>query len=91
MDIVRQSLAIALVFALLGAALWLLRRRGAPAFPHRRTAHPGVLESRGRLMLSAQHSVHWVQIADRNLVLGVHPTGVTLLCELAGVPDGSRT
>jgi flagellar biogenesis protein FliO len=84
MDIVRQSLAITFVFALLWLALWLLRRRGALRiqFPRGR-AVPGLLESRARLSLSPQHSVHVVRAGKRELVVAAHPSGVTLLCELA--------
>lgn len=84
MDIVRQSLAITFVFALLWAGLWWLRKRN-----HIRISLPGgrggrgPIESRGKLALSAQHSVHLVRVADRELVLAVHPAGVTLLCDLA--------
>jgi flagellar biogenesis protein FliO len=82
MDLVRQSLAITLVFALLGAALWLLKRRGVIR-PGSRQSIPGLLESRGKLSLTAQHSVHLVRVADRSLVLAVHPAGITLVCNLA--------
>lgn len=78
MDIVRQSLAITFVFALLWGALWVLRKKGAAVLPARR-GERGLIESRARMTLSAQHSVHVVRIGDRELVLGVHPSGVTLL------------
>ena len=80
MDIVRQSLAITFVFALLWGALWFLRKKGAAGFPKR---HSGarLLESVAKLPLSGQHSVHVVRVGDRELVLGLHPSGVTLLAE----------
>ena len=80
MDIVRQSLAITFVFALLSAALWFLRKRGniRAGFPRARAAH-GVLESRGKLALGPQHSIHVVRIGERDMVVAVHPAGVTLL------------
>lgn len=81
MDIVRQSLAITFVFALLGAALWFLRKKGATRFP-RRQSDRGLLESLAKLALSGQHSIHLVRAGDRELVLGVHPSGVTLLADL---------
>ena len=40
------------------------------------------MESRGKLTLSAQHVVHLVRIGDRDLVLAVHPSGITLLFDL---------
>jgi flagellar biogenesis protein FliO len=83
MDMVRQSLAITFVFALLWAALWLLRKKGRIRIGSRKArGEGGVLESRGKLVLSQQHSVHLVRIGQRDLVLALHPSGVTLLAEL---------
>ena len=81
MDIVRQSLAITFVFAMLWAALWILRKRGniRIGFP-RAGAARSVLESRGKLALGPQHSIHVVRIGERDMVVAVHPAGVTLLC-----------
>ena len=91
MDIVRQSLAITFVFALLWAALWLLRKKGAIRFGSRKwSGERGVLESRGKLALSQQHSIHLVRIGQRDMVLALHPSGVTLLAEFPATP-GSET
>jgi len=93
MDTVRQSLAIALVFGLLWAALWLLRRKGALRIPYRGGAFPPhLLQSRARLALSPHHSIHWVRAGDREFVLAVHPAGVTLLrdCKPGSPPQESR-
>ena len=84
MDIARQALAIAFVFALLGAALWLLRRKGTSRLLRSRPAAGSPLTACGRLTLGPQHSVHLVRVGDHNLVLGVHPAGITLLCDFAG-------
>ena len=40
------------------------------------------MESRAKLALSAQHAMHLVRVGDRDLVVAVHPSGVTLLCDL---------
>jgi flagellar biogenesis protein FliO len=81
MDVIRQSLAITFVFLLLWAALWFLRkRRGVSSLTGR--ANKGLMASRAKLTLSAQHSVHLVRIGDRDLVVAVHPSGITLLCDL---------
>jgi flagellar biosynthetic protein FliO len=89
MDIVRQSLAITLVFALLAAALWLLRKKGAIRIGSRNArGTSGVLELRGKVALSQQHSIHLVRIGRRDLVLGLHPSGITLLAELPCTPGG---
>jgi len=88
MDIVRQSLAITFVFALLWLALWLLRRKGAVRLNGRRSrAGAGILESRGRLALTAQHSIHLVRVGQRELVLALHPSGVTVLAEMPAKPE----
>jgi flagellar biosynthetic protein FliO len=84
MDIVRQSLALAFVFALLWAALWLLRKKGPIRFRYPGSrAGRNTLESRAKLPLSAQHALHLVRIGERELVLAVHPAGVSVLCDLA--------
>jgi flagellar biosynthetic protein FliO len=88
MDIVRQSLAITFVLALLWAALWLLRKRGAVSAGWKRTrGQASLIESRGRLALSPQHSIHLVRIGQRDFILALHPSGVTLLAELPASPE----
>jgi flagellar biogenesis protein FliO len=78
MDIVRYSISLVFVFMLLWTALYYLRKQGWTAVRRTKTA-PGVLESRGKLMLTARHSVHLIQVGDRNLILALHPEGVTFL------------
>lgn len=91
MDIVRQSLAITFVFALLWTAIWLLRRKGGIRTGARKTPGGcGVLESRGKLVLSQQHVIHVVRTGQQDLVLALHPAGVTLLAELP-VKAGGET
>lgn len=80
MDIVRQSLAILFVFSLLWTALWLLRKK---AWVRRNKTVPGLLESRGKLALTARHSIHLIRIGDRNLIVALHPDGVTFLGDAA--------
>jgi flagellar biogenesis protein FliO len=89
MDIVRQSLAITFVFALLWTALWLLRKKGRIHIGTRKIhGESGLLESRGKLVLSQQHAIHLVRIGQQDLVLALHPAGVTLLAELPTKPGG---
>jgi flagellar biogenesis protein FliO len=78
MDIVRQSLALVLVFALLWTARLALRKKGRIGIRRARSA-PDLIESRGQLALTARHSVHWIRIGDRELILALHPEGVTFL------------
>ena len=91
MDIVRQSLAITFVFALLWAALWFLRRRGniRIGFPKVRATN-AVLESRGKLALGPQHTVHVIRIGDQDMVVAVHPAGVTLLYPPSHAADAAN-
>jgi flagellar biogenesis protein FliO len=79
MDIVRQSLAIVLVFALLWTALWFVRKKKWTGLVRGTKPSPGLLESRGKLVLTAQHSIHLIRAGDRNLLLALHPDGVTFL------------
>jgi flagellar biogenesis protein FliO len=89
MDIVRQSLAITFVFALLWTAIWLLRRKGGVRIGSRKSNGAcGVLESRGKLVLSQQHVIHVVRIGQQDLVLALHPAGVTLLAEIPVKAEG---
>jgi flagellar biogenesis protein FliO len=81
MDVIRQSLAITFVFLLLWAALWFLKKKRGISFSAGRT-NKGLMESRAKLALSAQHALHLVRIGDRDLVLAVHPSGMTLLYDL---------
>ena len=78
-----QRLAITFVFGLLWGALWLLRKKGASgSVLTKRRSERGLLESVAKLSLSGQHSVHVVRVGDRELVLGVYGSGVTLLADL---------
>ena len=85
MDVIRQSLAITFVFFLLWAALWFLRKRRGISFSKGRSTK-GLLESRAKLALSAQHSLHLVRIGGRDIVLALHPSGVTLLSDMPRSP-----
>jgi flagellar biogenesis protein FliO len=78
MELFRELFGIFLVFSLLGAAVGLVRRKSG-----RERLAPAVLESRGKLALTARHCIHLVRIGDRNLILALHPTGITLLGDLA--------
>ena len=47
-----------------------------------------MLESRGKLVLSQQHVIHVVRIGQQDLVLALHPAGVTLLAEIPVKAEG---
>jgi len=89
MDIVRQSLAIVFVFALLWTALSFLRKKGWTR-SWKTKALPGLLESRGKLALTARHSIHLIRIGDRSLILALHPDGVTFLGDALAAADCER-
>src|SRR5579859_863962 len=95
MDIFRQSLGMVLVFALMWTALSFLRKKGwarMPAWTRIRTVRtaPALLESHGKLALTARHSVHLIRIGDRNLILALHPEGVTLLGDARPAVNGEQ-
>jgi flagellar biogenesis protein FliO len=75
-DLIRQMLAVLLVFGLLGGAMWKLRGGAFPA----RSAGPR-LSSMGRLALTPQHAVHLIQIDGRELVVATHPQGFSILSD----------
>jgi flagellar biosynthetic protein FliO len=81
---VQQVLAVFLVLGLLAATLWLLRSRG---FAHYRRPARGKsarhLEAIARLPLAPQHSVHLIRVGDHAVLLGLSPTGCTMIERLA--------
>lgn len=88
MDLLPQFGAVLTVFALLGATLWWLRRRGALQFksslPFRLPAKASkargkILEHVDCLQLSATHSLSVVKMADRAILLGTSPNGFYLV------------
>jgi flagellar biosynthetic protein FliO len=81
MEITEQLLAIVLVLGLLGSALWVLKRKGLVQTRLRRPRGSGepVLEIVDRLVLTPQHSVHLIRVADRTLLVGLSPGGCNLL------------
>lgn len=76
-ELIRELLGIALVFGLLGLAIWKLRSGGMNN-PWRPT-QVSRLETVGRVTLTAQHAVHLVRIDGRELVVATHPQGCSLL------------
>ena len=78
-EMLRESLALAFVFVLLGLALWTIRKKNWRLS----ATTPGALESCGKLTLSARHSIHLIRIGDRHLIVALHPEGVTALGDAA--------
>lgn len=71
--------AVAGVLAVLAAALWWLRKKGALRFrPHARRA-PRRLQAIERLALSPHHALHLVRLDDRAILVAQSPAGLALL------------
>jgi flagellar biogenesis protein FliO len=80
-DLFRQLLGVGFVFALLGAALLVLRRKGAVAFIPRpkRSGESRELQIVERLALTPQHSLHLVRVKGREILVAVSPSGCSIL------------
>ena len=89
----QQVLAIVAVLGLLAGTLWWLRQRGIAQFSGglkmRRTERK--LQLVERLPLAPQHSLHLVRFGGRSLLIGVSPSGCSLLesHEIASGADAS--
>ena len=81
MELIEQLTAAAAVLALLAGTLWWLRRGGFARLRTggQRQAARGQLEQLARLPLTPQHSLHLVRLADRALLVGRSPAGLTVL------------
>ena len=93
MDLIGQMASVAAVLALLGLALWWLRRRGWSAPVLTRHANRRLLESLERLPLGPQHTLHLIRLGDTVFLVASSPAGCTVaaqrkFCELAGGPPG---
>jgi flagellar biogenesis protein FliO len=79
MDFLEPLAAIGFVMALLGASLFLLRKRGAVSFHT-----PGGkkrMESLERLALGPQHALHLIRLDGRSVLVATAPTSVQVLGE----------
>src|ERR1035438_10013598 len=71
MEVIQQMAAVAVVLLLLGATLWVLRRRGfAGMAPVRRSAGRR-MECLERLPLGPQHTLHLVRVGETELLLAL--------------------
>jgi hypothetical protein len=79
----QQILGLCFVFAMLGAALLLLRKKGALLAMVRAGSEPnGVdLRIRKRVPLTPHHCMHVVAFGGRELLLVTHPAGCTVINE----------
>jgi len=80
MELARQILSVCLVFLLMAALLWYLRRHGQAGFGAAAARRGGRLaEPIERVPLGPQHALQLVRVANRVLVVAVHSSGCTLL------------
>ncbi len=72
MEALQPVAAIVLVLALLGGALFLLKRRGMATFTGS-AGRPRQLELIERVALDAQHSIHLVRVGGRSVLIATAP------------------
>ena len=84
MDSLEPLLAVVFVLALLGGALFQLRKRGAAQFSFPRMSAPGVrrMEVLERLSLGSQHTLHLIRVDGRAMVVATAPTSCQFLCDV---------
>ena len=84
MDTLQPMAAVVLVLALLGGALFLLRKRGAGSLSFARLsgAGPRRMQVLERLPLGPQHALHIVRVGARAVVVATAPTSCQLLCDV---------
>jgi len=83
MDFLEPLAAIGFVMALLGASLFLLKKRGAVSF-HGSFSNPcgkKRMESVERLSLGPQHALHLIRLDGRSVLVATAPTSVQVLGE----------
>jgi flagellar biosynthetic protein FliO len=85
MELAEQITMVLAVFALLGALLWFLKRRGFASLnlAPRRGGNARRVEVLERVPLTPQHALHLVRVSDKVLLIGTAPSGCTLLNEPA--------
>jgi flagellar biosynthetic protein FliO len=78
MEAIQQILAVAVVLLLLGATLWVLRRRGFAGVVGKKSAGRRIV-CLERLPLGPHHTLHLVRVGETELLLAVSPSGCALL------------
>ena len=94
MDVLRQVFSVLLVFSLLGAVLWMLRRGGRISFQGlARTRAMGSTRSMvavERLALTPQHTLHIVRIHGSEVLVATHPQGCSVVTTVAERAMGAK-
>lgn len=78
MESLEPLAAVLLVLALLGLALFFLKKRGVASF-HSGTRRVEVME---RVMLGPSHALHVVRVGERSIVVATSPSSCQVLCDL---------
>lgn len=83
MDVLRQILSVFLVFTLLGAALWAVRKGGSLSIrgiAWKRAQQRGrSIVPVERIALTPQHTLHVIHVNGHEILVATHPGGCTLL------------
>jgi flagellar biogenesis protein FliO len=84
MDFLQPVTAILLVLALLGLALFFLKKRGAASFrlPRVGSGGPRRMEVLERVTLGPQHALHLVRIGGKSVVVATAPTSCHTIFEV---------
>ena len=83
MEAIQQMAAVAVVLLLLGATLWVLRRRGLASLSLGNRPVGRRLQCLERLPLGPQHTLHLVRVGETELLLASSPSGCSLVERLA--------
>jgi len=85
-DMYRQFLGVLVVLAILVTALYLLKQRGLVRFTGARVLGGGadrMVKVIERVPLTAQHTVHLVQIGQRRVLISSSPGSCQLITEIS--------
>jgi flagellar biogenesis protein FliO len=89
MEMAQQTGAVALVFLLLGVALWLARRVGWNFGNSPAPLPAPTMERLGRLPLTPQHTLHLIRIQGAEFLVATYPQGCSLVS--TGLNQGLNT
>jgi flagellar biogenesis protein FliO len=89
--LIEQVLAAFFVLALLVATLWFLRQKGIARLNYSISKpFSGLRQMKvvDRVVLTPQHSLYLVQLRDRQIVVGVSPSGCNRVAAFRDAPSG---
>jgi len=91
MDVIEPFATVCFVLAILGGALFLLKKRGAASFrfPGMSSSGPRRMEVLERVSLGPHHALHMVRLGGRCVVIATAPSACQLLCD-APAPENRQ-